>query len=143
MDALAQAMRDLDENKVLELVEGKISGGVPATEIVTICNEGMVAIGELFSQGEYFISQLLFAAEILKGVMKRLDPLLQGTGAGSSAGKVIIGTVQFRVIFTTSARTSSSRCCAAPASRSLIWEWTFRPSNSWMRSGRPAPGYWA
>jgi hypothetical protein len=130
MDALAQAMRDLDENKVLELVEGKISGGVPATEIVTICNEGMVAIGELFSQGEYFISQLLFAAEILKGVMKRLDPLLQGTGAG------------FRVIFTTSARTSSSHCCAAPASRSLIWEWTFRPRNSWMRSGRPAPGYW-
>jgi methylmalonyl-CoA mutase cobalamin-binding domain/chain len=94
MDALAQAMRDLDENKVGELVEGKINGGVPATEIVAICNEGMVAIGELFSQGEYFISQLLFAAEILKGVMKRLDPLLQGTGAGSSAGKVIIGTVQ-------------------------------------------------
>lgn len=94
MDALAQAMRDLDEKKVGELVEGKISGGVPATEIVTICNEGMVAIGELFSQGEYFISQLLFAAEILKGVMKRLDPLLQGAGAGSSAGKVIIGTVQ-------------------------------------------------
>ena len=94
MDALAQAMRDLDEKKVNELVEEKIKDGVPAMEIVKICNEGMVAIGDLFSQGVYFISELLFSAEILKGVMKRLDPLLQAAGEGSSAGKVVIGTVK-------------------------------------------------
>jgi methylmalonyl-CoA mutase cobalamin-binding domain/chain len=94
MDALAQAMCDLDEKKVLELIEEKIRAGVPAMEIVKICNEGMVAIGALFSKGEYFISQLLFSAEILKGVMKRLDPLLAGSAAGRSAGKVIIGTVK-------------------------------------------------
>ena len=94
MDALAQAMRDLDEKKVNELVEEKIKAGVPAMEIVKICNEGMVAIGDLFSQGVYFISELLFSAEILKGVMKRLDPLLQAAGEGSSAGKVVIGTVK-------------------------------------------------
>lgn len=94
MDALAQAMRDLDEKKVLELVEVKINEKVPAMEIVAICNQGMVAIGELFSKGEYFISELLFSAEILKGVMKRLDPLLNGSGGGGSAGKVVIGTVK-------------------------------------------------
>jgi len=94
MDILAQALRDLDENKVMELVERKIGEGVPAMEIVARCNEGMVAIGELFSKGEYFISELLFSAEILKGVMKRLEPLMAGAGGGGSAGKVVIGTVK-------------------------------------------------
>ena len=94
MDALAQAMRDLDEEKVNELVEEKIQANVPAMEIVKICNEGMVAIGDLFSQGVYFISELLFSAEILKGVMNRLDPLLQAAGKGRSGGKVVIGTVK-------------------------------------------------
>lgn len=94
MDALSQAIRDLDEKRVNELVEEKIKAGVPALEIVKICNEGMVSLGDLFSEGVYFISELIFSAEILKGVMKRLDPLLQGTGEGSSAGKVVIGTVK-------------------------------------------------
>ena len=39
MDALAQAIRDLDEKSVNELVEEKIKAGVPALEIVKICNE--------------------------------------------------------------------------------------------------------
>ena len=94
MDALSQAIRDLDEKRVNELVEEKIKAGVPALEIVKICNEGMVSLGDLFSEGVYFISELIFSAEILKGVMKRLDPLLQATGEGSSAGTVVIGTVK-------------------------------------------------
>lgn len=94
MDALSQAIRDLDEKRVNELMEEKIKAGVPALEIVKICNEGMVSLGDLFSEGVYFISELIFSAEILKGVMKRLDPLLQATGEGSSAGKVVIGTVK-------------------------------------------------
>ena len=81
MEELIVALRDLNEKRVYELVEEKIKNGVPAMEIVRLCNEGMVAIGDLFSQGVYFISELLFSAEILKGVMKRLDPLLQAAGA--------------------------------------------------------------
>ena len=94
MEELVQALRDLNEKRVYELVEEKIAQGEPAIEIVKACNKGMVAVGELFSTGEYFISQLIFSAEILKTVMKRLEPLLQGTEQGASAGKVIIGTVK-------------------------------------------------
>ena len=68
--------------------------GVSAMEIVRACNEGMVAVGELFSTCQYFISELIFSAEILRTVMKRLEPLLQGTEAERSAGKVVIGTVK-------------------------------------------------
>ncbi len=94
MDELAEALRDLEENKVYELVEKKIAAGVTAVEIIKILNEGMVAVGERFSTCQYFISQLIFSAEILKAVTKRLDPLLKDTESGPSAGKVIIGTVK-------------------------------------------------
>jgi methanogenic corrinoid protein MtbC1 len=94
MEQLVQALRDLNEKKVYDLVEEKIAQGVSAIEIVEASNEGMIGVGELFSTGTYFISQLIFAAEILKTVMKRLEPLLKGTEVGNSAGKVVIGTVK-------------------------------------------------
>jgi methanogenic corrinoid protein MtbC1 len=94
MEELIQAIRDLNEQKVYDLVEEKIKQGTPAVDIVKACNEGMVAVGELFSTCKYFISQLIFSAEILKNVMKRLDPLLQGADLGKSAGKVVMGTVK-------------------------------------------------
>jgi methanogenic corrinoid protein MtbC1 len=94
MDALAQALRDLYEKKVYELVEEKIKANAPVIEIVNSCNEGMIAVGELFSTCDYFISQLIFSAEIFKNVMKRLEPLLEGKEKGPSAGKIVIGTVK-------------------------------------------------
>ena len=94
MNELSQALRDLDENKVNELVEKELAGGSSALDIIKACNEGMVAVGELFSKCEYFISQLIFSAEILKGVMARLEPLLEGSVAEGAKGKVVIGTVK-------------------------------------------------
>jgi len=94
MNELSQALRDLDENKVNELVEKELAGGGSALDIINACNEGMVAVGELFSKCEYFISQLIFSAEILKGVMKRLEPLLEGSVAAGAKGRVVIGTVK-------------------------------------------------
>ncbi|MFQ6116604.1 MAG: B12-binding domain-containing protein [bacterium] len=94
MGELADALRDLDEEKVYALVDEKIDRGISALDIIEECNEGMVAVGELFSQKEYFISHLLFSAEILKTVMNRLGPLLEGTPKKDSIGKVVIGTVK-------------------------------------------------
>jgi len=94
MNELSGALKDLDEKKVNELVEKEIAGGASALDIINACNEGMVAVGELFSKGDYFISQLIFSAEILKGVLKRLEPLLAGSVASSVKGKVVIGTVK-------------------------------------------------
>ncbi|KPJ74824.1 MAG: cobalamin-binding protein [Deltaproteobacteria bacterium SG8_13] len=94
MRDLIEALRDLKESEVNELVENRIAEGVSPLEIIAACNEGMVAVGELFSQNKYFISQLIFSAEILKGVMKRLDPLLKGQAPASTDKKVVIGTVK-------------------------------------------------
>ncbi len=94
MGFLAQALTDLEEQKVYELVEQKISEGEETLKIISELNEGMVNVGERFSSGEYFISQLIFSAEILKQVMTKLEPLLRKVEAGHSSGRVVIGTVK-------------------------------------------------
>jgi methanogenic corrinoid protein MtbC1 len=91
---LAEALRDLDEKKVYALVDEQINQGVSALDIIAECNKGMIAVGELFSENTYFLSQLIFSSEILKTVMRRLDPLLAGTPKKETIGKVVIGTVK-------------------------------------------------
>ena len=94
MNDLSLALRDLDEKKVYELVEKELAAGASALDIINSCNEGMVAVGELFSRGVYFISELIFSAEILKEVMKRIEPILQTAPDDAGRGKVVIGTVK-------------------------------------------------
>ena len=94
MEKLIKALSDLDEKNVYDLVEESIKQGVPAVEIVKACNAGMTSVGERFASGEYFISELIFSAEILKTVMERLEPMLQGAAQFQTAGKVVIGTVK-------------------------------------------------
>ncbi|MCL6635012.1 MAG: corrinoid protein [Peptococcaceae bacterium] len=94
MTELAQALTDLDEKKVYQLVDEKIEKGGSPLEIIAECNEGMVGVGELFSSGQYFLSQLIFSAEIFKNVMQKLEALMPQAEAGGSAGRVVIGTVK-------------------------------------------------
>ncbi len=95
MGDLAQALANLEEKKVYELIDQKIAEGVNPLDMIKGCNDGMIRVGELFSEGKYFISQLIYSAEILKQVMKKLEPLLAGIQTGGpSGGKVVIGTVK-------------------------------------------------
>ena len=94
MEELTEALRDLEEEKVYRLVEKYVEEQKPVLQIIDALNEGMVAVGELFSENTYFISQLMFSAEILKGVMVKLDPLLQGEANQDSKKKVVLGTVK-------------------------------------------------
>ena len=93
MSELAEALKDLKEDEVYRLVEEQIHQGVSPLKIIAACNKGMAAVGELFSSNVYFISQLIYSAEILKTVMKKLEPILAGIQTAGSQGQVIIGTV--------------------------------------------------
>jgi methylmalonyl-CoA mutase cobalamin-binding domain/chain len=94
MSELAEALRDLKEVEVYGLVEEKINQGISPLKIIKECNQGMEAVGELFSSGKYFISQLIYSAEILKTVMKKLEPILENSQSANLRGKVVIGTVK-------------------------------------------------
>ena len=94
MDKLSEALRDLEEEEVYALLDEKVKADIPVLRIIAELNEGMVAVGELFAAGTYFLSELIYSGEILKMSMEKLEPLLKGAVAGPSLGKVIIGTVK-------------------------------------------------
>ena len=91
---LAQVLAELNKDRVNQLVEAKLEDGVAPLDIVGELNAGMTEVGERFTAGEYFLSELIYSSHIMKGVMEKLEPLLKDAGTSKSAGKVVIGTVK-------------------------------------------------
>jgi len=95
MESISQAMGELNEDKVKELVKKKLAEGVPATQILKECQKGMVEIGKKYEQGTYFVSELMYAGEIMKDITAQLEPMLKGTKESEKTlGKVVLGTVK-------------------------------------------------
>ncbi|MDR2484937.1 MAG: corrinoid protein [Treponema sp.] len=91
---IAQAV----ETGKLKLIEGLVTNALQeGLEAVTILNEGMIkalaAVGEKFQRSEIFVPEMLVAARTMKKGVEILKPKL-GSGATTSFGKCIIGTVQ-------------------------------------------------
>jgi methylmalonyl-CoA mutase cobalamin-binding domain/chain len=97
--SLADALANCQEDKVKQLVQEKIDAGVPGTEILAECNQGMVELGNRFSRDECFIPDLMFGGMIMKGVSEKLAPLLDVSqdDQGEAGPKVVVGTVQHDV----------------------------------------------
>jgi 5-methyltetrahydrofolate--homocysteine methyltransferase len=89
-----QAVLALDEARVIELVAGEIAAGTAVDEIL---NHGLIAamdeVGEKFSCGDFFIPEMLMAAQAMQGGLKVLKPHLSAESA-SGKGTVVIGTVK-------------------------------------------------
>jgi methylmalonyl-CoA mutase cobalamin-binding domain/chain len=91
---LAQALVNLEKERVNALVEDKLKGGIPPLEIVKELNDGMIEVGERFASCEYFISELIYSSHIMKEIMVKLEPLFEQTDLSESGGIVVIGTVK-------------------------------------------------
>jgi methanogenic corrinoid protein MtbC1 len=90
---LAKLLASLKEQEALELVEKALAKGTDPMVILGEAREGMNVVGNKFARGEYFIPDLIFSAEILKGVVKMLEPHMKKEGEEKRRGKVVIGTV--------------------------------------------------
>jgi 5-methyltetrahydrofolate--homocysteine methyltransferase len=94
-ESLSQAMADLAEEKVKGFIKEKIEAGVPATQILRECQTGMAEIGNRYEEGTYFVSELMYAGEIMKDITAELGPMLTGESQSEvSLGKVVLGTVK-------------------------------------------------
>ncbi len=94
LSELAQALAGLEKERVNNLVETELKDGTAPLEIVGALNAGMGLVGERYTAGEYFLSELIYSSHIMKSVMSRLEPLLGDTGQSESVGTVVIGTVK-------------------------------------------------
>ena len=93
--ALHQAVLGGDDTTARRLAEQALAGGVPALDVVERgLAPGIHEAGQRWEEGEYFLPELVTAAQAMKAAMAVLQPALGATGGGFSRGKVVIGTVE-------------------------------------------------
>ncbi len=95
LDAIATALSQLREDEARTLIQQKLGAGVAASDLLEACQAGLAEVGNRFETGEYFISGLMYAGEIMKGIMADLQPHLGELAAKKEeAPTVVFGTVR-------------------------------------------------
>jgi len=93
LKSLKESIVNLDFAGVVKSAQEAMEAGVDPNEAI---NQGMVAgmaiVGEKFEKGEYFLSELVVAAEVMKEGLNVITPYLKGE-ATKKLGKVVIATV--------------------------------------------------
>ncbi len=83
-----------DADQLAVQVKAALDASTPAKEILNgALIPGMDIVGERMESGEMFIPEVLMSAQAMSSVVEILKPLL-AEGDITSAGKVVIGTVQ-------------------------------------------------
>lgn len=92
---LAQAMGELDEDTVVELLEAVMAeGGTDAPKAMEACQKGMDIVGKLFEDGEYFVGDLIYAGELMTQAVEIMKEALASGEASGSKTKMILCTVK-------------------------------------------------
>ena len=95
MTKLKEAMGDLDEDVVVEIIDQVLAdGGADAQAAVDACSEGMNIVGDRFGAGEYFVSDLIYAGEIMTDAVQKLSPVLAGDENTGKSEKILLATVK-------------------------------------------------
>ena len=95
------AIKDVLESVVnldIDGVAGQVSaalkaGADPRAVLNSGLSAGMRVVGERFQSGEYFLTELLLAGEVMKAGLVPLEPLLTNTDIRSK-GTVVLATVK-------------------------------------------------
>ena len=92
--SLKESIVNLDFNAVIEVAKEAMDAGVdPHIAITDGMVAGMTVVGEKYETGEYFLSEMVVAGEVMKEGMKVINPYIKG-GSTKKLGKVVIATVE-------------------------------------------------
>lgn len=92
---LAQAMGDLDEETVVEMLNAVMAeGGADAPKAMEACQKGMEIVGKLFEDGEYFVGDLIYAGELMTDAVNILKDALATGDASGPKTRMILCTVK-------------------------------------------------
>jgi methanogenic corrinoid protein MtbC1 len=94
MHDLTAAVAALDDKTARRLVQEALAAGQATDEIVHATQAGLRVVGERYEQQEIFLSGLIMAGEIFRGVMDAVLPDWESVGTSSGeSGRVLLGTV--------------------------------------------------
>lgn len=92
-EELVRALADLEEEAALEMVRKRLEAGEDPLSIMEDARKAMEIVGQRFSDGEYFIPELVFSGEILKEITGLIKPRLAASAEQKRLGEVVLGTV--------------------------------------------------
>lgn len=90
---LRRAVLEGDEISTVRIAGEALEAKANPQDILQRGAEGIIEAGRLWQQGDYFLPDVILAAEAYREVMDRVAPLLEGDGAGGK-GSVLIGSVE-------------------------------------------------
>jgi len=94
LNKLRDCVVNLDIEGVKQACEEVLSEGIPPIRAVAEgMAKGMDVVGQKFERGEYFLTELIMAGEVMKEGMAILKPHFRGSEM-KSLGKVVLGTVK-------------------------------------------------
>jgi methanogenic corrinoid protein MtbC1 len=94
MSELAEALANLEEDKVNAMVKKRLDAGEDPLSILDECRQGMDIVGDRYKAGDYFLSELIVSGEIFKDSMNLIEPKLKAGQDSAQAVKVVLGTVK-------------------------------------------------
>jgi len=92
-EELTNAVADLEEQEALKLTQDKLDRGDDPQGVLDESRKGMELVGKRFSEGEYFLPELIYSGEIFKAIAEIVKPKLKQEVGAKRIGKCIIGTV--------------------------------------------------
>jgi len=94
VEELRDAMAALDRERVIAIVDEALAAGNDPLALVEGARRGLELVGKEFDEGNYFLMELMWAAEIFKDAMSSVTPIIQELyGATESKGMIVLGTV--------------------------------------------------
>ena len=90
---LIKALSNLQEKNALRIAQERLSNNEEPLSILEDSKAAMEIVGKRFAEGEYFIPDLIFSAEIMKAITDIVKPKLTKSRMTRHIGKFVIGTV--------------------------------------------------
>jgi dimethylamine corrinoid protein len=95
LQSLTESLIEMEEQQTLEQVTALLEAGESPRAILEALSEGMNDVGDRYANGEYYLADLVFAAEIFRGALDILKPALEAESGAEQevVGRIVIGTV--------------------------------------------------
>ena len=94
MGQLADALLALDKEAALAVTQRGLAADQDPLALVDDARQGLEIVGDKFESGEFFLMELMRAAQIFQSVADVLNPrIMEVYGGVEAIGKVLLGTV--------------------------------------------------
>ena len=92
-DDLVTLIAELKQKEAIQITEQRLKSGEDPLKILDDGKKAMQIVGRRFSEGTYFIPDLVYSGKILEQVAERVKPGLAQVPHSEKLGKIVLGTV--------------------------------------------------